>query len=139
MSEHDPVADVWRWFRTAEEDLEAAEALLHDDSFIPRHVCGLSQQAAEKAIKGLLTAAQTPFPSRHDLDALRNLLPEDSITKREHPDLAELTEWAVEARYPGDWQEATVEDAQRAARQARAVFESALSDLFERGIRRTAE
>lgn len=55
--------------------------------------------------------------------------------RREHPDLAELTEWAVEARYPGDWQEATVEDAQRAARQARAVFESALSDLVEQGIR----
>jgi len=66
---------------------------------------------------------------------LRNLLPANSIVRREHPDLAELTEWAVEARYPGDWQEATVEDAQRAARQARAVFESALSDLVEQGIR----
>ena len=135
MSSPEIVAEVRRWLRFAEEDLEAAESLLRDESFVPRHVCWLSQQAAEKSIKGLLAATQAEFPFRHDLDALRNLLPENSILRREHPDLAELTEWAVEARYPGDWQEATVEDAQRAARQGRAVFESAVSDLFERGIR----
>lgn len=135
MTSPEVVAEVHRWLRFAEEDLDAAESLLRDESFVPRHVCWLSQQAAEKSIKGLLTVHQTPFPFRHDLDALRNLLPEKSIVRREHPDLAELTEWAVEARYPGDWQEATVDDAQRAARQARAVLESALSDLFELGIR----
>lgn len=102
MSSPEIVAEVRRCLRFAEEDLDAAESLLRDESFVPRHVCWLSQQAAEKSIKGLLTARQTPFPFRHDLDALRNLLPENSIVRREHPDLAELTEWAVEARYPGD-------------------------------------
>jgi hypothetical protein len=46
-------------------------------------------------------------PFWHNLDALRNLLPPGWSVKQEHPDLAELTAWAVEARYPGDWPEAT--------------------------------
>ena len=36
-------------------------------------------------------------PFWHNRDALRNLPPSG------YPDLAELTVWAVEARYLGDW------------------------------------
>jgi HEPN domain-containing protein len=85
-------------------------------------VCWLAQQAAEKALKGALASQAIPFPFRHDLDALRNLLPDGWEVKRQHPDLAELTEWAVEARYPGDWPDATVEAARRAAVQAPRRF-----------------
>jgi hypothetical protein len=56
------------------------------------------------------------------------------LAKRENPDLAELTEWAVEARYPGDWPEATIDDARRAIAQARSVYDSVLSDLVRRGL-----
>jgi hypothetical protein len=42
-------------------------------------------------------------PFWHNRDALRNLLPSGWSVKQEYPDLAELTVWAVEARYPGDW------------------------------------
>ncbi|MDR7489356.1 MAG: HEPN domain-containing protein [Armatimonadota bacterium] len=66
--------------------------------FVPRHVCWLAQQAAEKALKAALILEGVDFPFRHDLDALRNLLPEGWSVKDEHPDLTELTEWAVEAR-----------------------------------------
>ncbi len=40
-----------------------------------------------------------------------------------YPDLAELTEWVVEARYPGDWPvlEATEVEETRAESQARAT------------------
>jgi hypothetical protein len=75
---------------------------------------------------------QLPFPYRHDLDALRNMLPDGWQIKASCPDLAELTEWAVEARYPGDWEEATVDDARRAAMQARNVYSSILEDLSSR-------
>ncbi len=75
MSGADLAAEVRRWIRFAREDLEAAEALLAAGEFRPRHVCWLAQQAAEKALKGALASQQIPFPFRHDLDALRNLLP----------------------------------------------------------------
>ena len=42
------------------------------------------------------------FPYTHDLNALRNLLP-DSWPVR--ADLADLTEWVVQARYRGEWPE----------------------------------
>lgn len=76
-------------------------------------------------MKAVLVFLQIDFPLRHDLDALRNLIPIGWQVKEEHPDLADLTEWAVEARYPGDWPDATEADAARSAvQQARAVWES---------------
>ncbi len=55
--------------------------------------------------------------------------------KKEFPDLAELTVWAVEARYPGDWPEATRDDAERAVAQARAALESIILDFKRRGVK----
>lgn len=134
MSSSELLHEVRHWLRFAREDLEAAEAMLVEDRFIPRHVCWLAQQAAEKALKGALTSEQIAFPFRHDLDALRNLLPEGWQVKVQHRDLAELTEWAVEARYPGDWPDATASHARRATDQARGVYESVAKDLAARGI-----
>jgi HEPN domain-containing protein len=134
MNEPDLAAEVHRWLRFAEEDLVAAETVCTEPEFVPRHACWLAQQAAEKALKAALVSAQVDFPFRHDLDALRNLLPDGWQVKQEQPDLAELTEWAVEARYPGDWPDATEVDARRAVEQARAVFESVRADLTRRGI-----
>lgn len=134
MSSSELLDEVRRWLRFAREDLETAETLLDEEGCVPRHVCWLAQQAAEKALKGALASQQIQFPFRHDLDALRNLLPDDWAIKQRQPDLAELTEWAVEARYPGDWPDATVEDARRAAAQARAICECVVADLARHGI-----
>ena len=54
--------------------------------------------------------------------AQEDLRAAEGMIGRECPDLAELTEWAVEA------------DAQSATRSARAVVESVLADLQGRGI-----
>ena len=134
MSSRDLLAEVSRWLRFAREDLEAAETLLREEGFVPRHACFLAQQSAEKALKAALTLQEVDFPLRHDLDALRNLLPEDWEIRNRHPDLAELTEWAVEARYPGDWPDATVDEARRAVAQARAVLECVTEDLYRHGL-----
>lgn len=128
----DALTEADRWLRYAQDDLAAAETLLSEKEHTPRHPCWLAQQAAEKALKAALVLAGVNFPKRHDLDALRNLLPEDWAVKRTHPDLAELTEWAVEARYPGDWPDATESDAQNAVGQARALCESVAEDIDRR-------
>jgi HEPN domain-containing protein len=117
------------------EDLTTAEALLEQRNTVPRHICWLAQQAAEKSIKAALVFLQIDFPRRHDLDALCNLLPTNWLLREEQPDLADLTEWAVEARYPGDWPDATEEDAGAAVNQARAVYESISLDLNRFGFR----
>lgn len=99
MSAADPIEEARRWLRFAHEDLRAAEALLQRSDSVPRHVCWLAQQAAEKAIKAVLVYLQIDFPKSHDLDALRNLVPEGWQLKADHPDQAGLTEWAIEADF----------------------------------------
>jgi len=134
MSRPDHVGEARRWLRFAAEDLRAAGTLLRETQIPPRHVCWLAQQAAEKAIKAALVFLQIEFPKTHDLDALRNLVPEDWTVRQAFPDLAELTEWSVEARYPGDWPEATADDARGSLDEARRVLDLVTADLAARGV-----
>ena len=131
MNDPELVGEARRWLRFAKEDLEVAQRLLIADEAPSRHACFLAHQAAEKALKAALVREGIDFPFRHDLDALRQLLPKTWSVRRTHPDLAQLTEWSVEARYPGDWQEATATDAERAVSQARGVYNSIAAE-FER-------
>jgi len=108
--------------------------MLEAEDILPRHVCWQAQQAGEKAIKAVLVYLQIDFPRSHDLDLLRNLVPEGWSLHDEFPDLAELTEWAVEARYPGTWPESTKFDARFAVRQAEGVYQSVCAGLSRHGI-----
>ena len=134
MSESEHLPEARRWLRYAREDLEAAEALADQPYAVARHSCWLAQQAAEKAVKAILVFLQVDFPRTHDLDRLVRLIPGDWQVAVAHPDLADLTEWAVEARYPGDWPEATKADARSAAQHARAVWTSVTADLAREGL-----
>ena len=104
MNDPDATAsDALRWLRFSREDLDIAGLLLTRHPPASRHVCWLTQQAAEKALKAALDLDGIEFPFTHDLDALRNSLPEGWAVRTAHAELAELTQWAVETRYPGDW------------------------------------
>lgn len=98
MSEADEIVEEWR--RYARDDLTAARALAGSDAVQPRHVCFWAQQAAEKAIKSLYVAAQVPFAFIHDLEKLVGKLPEGHSIDEQGLDLAWLSQWAVEPRYP---------------------------------------
>ncbi len=134
MNEAEYWVETRRWLRYAYEDLCAAEATLNVPGVRPRHACWLAQQAAEKALKAILVFLQIDFPYRHDLDVLRNLISDGWEVKTAYPDLAVLTEWAVEARYPGGWSEAVATDAGGAIAQARAIFETVRVDLARHGF-----
>lgn len=135
MSEAEYLDDARLWLRYAREDLAAAKAGIRDRDMAPRHICWLAQQAAEKAIKAVLVYLQVDFPKTHDLDALRNLLPSGWQAKDNYQDLAHLSQWAVQARYPGDWPEATIAEALEALSQAQNVYELVHSDLEQSGLR----
>ena len=128
------VQEALRWLRFSAEDLDVAQRLLADRSSAPRFVCWLSQQSAEKALKAALELEAIDYPYTHDLNALRNLLPNSWSVRVDHPDLTELSQWAVEARYPGEWAEATEADAIRAESQARTVCDSVVAEFRRRGI-----
>ena len=106
MSDPELLKELARWVRYAGDDLKVAELILNHDQ-VPRAACFNAQQCAEKSIKSCLVFLQVPFPKTHDLNRLRDLLPEGWDVKEDFPDLAELSKWAAEPRYPGDVIEAT--------------------------------
>lgn len=134
MQTTDRLADTARWLRYAEEDLITAETLLKQLHVPPRQACWFAQQSAEKALKAVLIFLKIDFPRTHDLNVLRNLVHNSWQLNTTHPDLASLTEWAAEARYPSDIPEATNADASKAVEQARAVWTSVSTALAAHGF-----
>ena len=134
MQTADRLADTARWLRHAEEDLTTAETLLGQPHVPPRQSCWHAQQAAEKALKAALIFLQIDFRRTHNLNVLRDLLPESWQLKIAHPDLSDLTRWALETRYPEDMQGVTKTEATEAVEQARAIWTSVSTTLTEYGF-----
>lgn len=134
MNDHESNIDNARsWLRYAKEDLYSASELNAGTS-APRNVCLLSQQASEKALKAAFVLEGMDFPHIHDLDRLRNYLPVGWAVKETHPDLAWLTEYIIESRYPGDWPELTGADASYALSVARSICDSMDAEFRRRGV-----
>ena len=134
MQTTDRLADTARWLRYAEEDLITAETYLNDPRIPSRQSCWHAHQAAEKALKAVLIFLQIDFRRTHDLNVLRDLLPESWQLKTALPNLGDLNRWAVGARYPDELQEATETDASTAVEQARAVWTDASTELTQHGF-----
>lgn len=122
-------AEAQRWLRIACEDLAVAEAPGNAVPLTARHRYMLAQQAAEKGLKAALIFLGIDPPRSHNLVLLADLLPDDWDVRSVHADLARLTIWIVESRYPGDWPDATDDDATAAASDARAVLDAVLADI----------
>ncbi len=129
----DRLADTARWLRYAEEDLVTAETLLKQPHVPPRQSCWHAQQAAEKALKAALIFLQIDFRRTHNLNVLRDLLPDNWQLKTAPSNLGDLNRWAVEARYPEHTREATTADASKSVEQARAVWTSISTALAQHG------
>ena len=121
MSSDERVSEALRWLHFAGEDLEVAERLLQPPA-APRHACHLFQQSAEKSLKAALMLDGARIPFTHDLDALRGQCADRWGIPNEVADLAELTQWGVESRYPGEWDEPTEADAARASSYATSIY-----------------
>ena len=133
MQTADRLADTARWLRYAQEDLTTAETFLGHPHVPARQVCWHAHQAAEKALKAALIFLQIDFRRTHDLNVLRDLLPENWQPKTAMPNLKDLNRWAVQARYPETAQEATETDASTAVEHARAVWTSVSTELTQHG------
>ncbi|HLE90010.1 MAG TPA: HEPN domain-containing protein [Anaerolineales bacterium] len=121
-----------RWMAYAKSDLDAANTLLESKDFFTRQVCFFAQQAGEKALKAILVFLEIPFPQTHDLDRIRELIPEGWKVKERFPQLYDLSIWAVESRYPGDAPDVVEHEARETLRLAESVFEAVKAELEER-------
>ena len=95
-----PTDEPREWLNRARGNLALARTR-HPDTYL-EDLCFNAQQAAEKALKGLLLARGASFPYIHDLGELLRLLEEhgEHIPDRVR-EAVQLTDYAVEARYPG--------------------------------------
>jgi HEPN domain-containing protein len=120
------------WLSYAETDFHAAQTLLNSGEFFPRQICFFAQQCAEKSIKAILVFEEVDFPKSHDLDRLRDLIPDGWALKEIFPDLAELTVWAIESRYPGNTPDVVESEARETLQLAEAVFDAVKEELERR-------
>jgi HEPN domain-containing protein len=123
------------WLSYAKSDLDAAYVLLEKGDFFPRQICFMSQQAGEKALKAVLVYLEINFPKTHDLDRIRELIPEGWEVKEQFPNLYDLSVWSVESRYPGHTPDVTEFEARKTLRLAEAVVEAVSTEL-DKWIRR---
>ena len=123
-----------RWFRYAREDMDAARFLWTANPNVPRHACWLSQQAVEKALKAALLYEEEDIEYTHDLEGLAILLLESWAIDMTPEYLNRLSNWIVEARYPGEWQEPTAQDAEEALALAQHVFGLIEEEFRRQGV-----
>ena len=115
------------WFYKASEDELSTRAILKDGS--PSTACFLSQQMAEKYLKGMLVFHKKTFPKVHDLLELETLLLESvPDIQKLHFDLELLNRYYIETRYPGNFPEFTSEESLEAFESALRVKEFVLNN-----------
>src|SRR5512143_1677775 len=115
--------DPGEWLRHARSNLSRCRS----DSRLPdvlfEDLCFDAQQAAEKAIKGVLVLRGRRFPRTHDLAELVNLVAAAGVAVP--PAVLEakrLTPYAVAGRYPGISEDASEEDYREALEIAEKVI-----------------
>ena len=126
-------AEALRWLRFAIGDLEAARS--HRGRHVrPRIVAFEAQQCAEKALKAALILEGIEPRRTHDLEELRGRLPDSWRVKKHPSDLARLSDYAAESRYPDDLDPVTPIQSAVAVRQAIAVLNRVRADFDRRGV-----
>jgi HEPN domain-containing protein len=123
MSDQQVPEVVQEWLKHARSDLHLSQAALVTSGVMPEDACFHAQQCAEKALKALLIYLGVDYPRTHVLEVLLDLLKEQSVQIHANMDLAdELTQYAVETRYPGEWEPVSKEEAQGATERAAFVL-----------------
>lgn len=124
--------DVEPWFAIAEADLAILELIWRDKSASPGMFgggCFHAQQAAEKALKGLLIAQDLPAPRTHDLIALFRSLPDQPSSLALREPTARLNEYGVGPRYPTTYAPRSKVELSAARDDAKSIVVWALKQL----------
>lgn len=116
------------WLRHARSDLELARVDL-PPGVLREGLCFHAQQAAEKALKGLLLKRKILFPKTHNIRALLDRLPPDLPPPEDVAASAILNDYAVVTRYPSNLEPVSEEEYHEAVRLAKAVVEWAETEM----------
>lgn len=95
---------VDEWLRRAHSNLERARAGKASDEILYEDLCFDCQQAVEKSIKALLVRLGVEFEKIHSISKLLKHAEGARINVPEEiKEASQLTVYAVDTRYPGDY------------------------------------
>ena len=123
MNRDDIIKDLAiKWVKKAEKDLLTAKRELSFEEPLTDIICFHCQQAVEKYLKSYLVYHQVYFPKTHKIIELLGLCAKiDSSFNDELKEADNLTDYAVEIRYPDLWLETGEKEAREAFEIAQKV------------------
>ncbi len=116
------------WFSKANDDELNIKSILKHRDGTPSAACFLSQQMAEKYLKGLLVFEKNELVKTHHLIKLKEIIsdvvPDINMI---HNEASILNDYYIETRYPGDFPEFSWDDAEKAYAAAKKIKEFVLA------------
>ncbi|MBZ0264241.1 HEPN domain-containing protein [bacterium] len=114
---------VSRWVSLADKDLRSAIIVMTDTPPITNTACYHAQQCVEKSFKAILASNKQHIGKMHDLVVLleKCVVFESELEQFKNKALL-LNDYSVTTRYPDDWQEYSIDHANRAINYAREIF-----------------
>jgi HEPN domain-containing protein len=111
------------WLKRARSSLERAKMGKVSPRILYEDLCFDAQQAVEKSLKAILVKLSQPFPKTHSIGTLLKLIEEAGVEIPENINQAKLlTAYAVDTRYPGDYEPVSKEEYKEALKIAEDVF-----------------
>ena len=117
------------WLRRAKSNFACAKTGKTSQDVLYEDLCFNAQQAVEKALKSLCIMHGIVFPRTHDISYLIELLESGNVYIPEKIYKSKiLTDYAVETRYPGDYEPVDKEEYEEAVE----IAETAVGWIEER-------
>jgi len=124
------------WVRKADNDLKNASHTLKLAEDCPTDtVVFHAQQCVEKYLKALLVVDGIDFPRTHSLSVLVELLEESKRPALTTEEQERLNDYAATTRYPGDYEDISLEEARRATAIAARVRGEAREKLPRQALK----
>ena len=125
---------ITSWLKRSKSNLEIAKAGKVSEDVMYEDLCFQAQQSVEKSLKAFAIKHGRSFPRKHSIGLLLKILEDIGV---EIPDQIKeakiLTDYAVETRYPGDYEPVTMDDYNKAITIAEDVYNWVLNKFVEGG------
>jgi len=112
------------WLRHASSNLDRAKFGKVTDRVIYEDLCFDAQQAAEKSLKAILAHLKAEVPMTHSIGYLLRLIEEKKVdVPKEIKKSKGLTQYAVDTRYPGPYDDVDKDEYEEALDLAIRVYD----------------
>jgi HEPN domain-containing protein len=118
------------WIERAKSSFEISRLTVNNNVYY-EDLCYQSQQAAEKALKGLLICYGVEPEFTHNIGILLNELEKFTVIPENIKEAIKLTKYAVITRYPGEYDEITKEAYEESIKIAKDCLEWAENKIKE--------